>query len=258
MDSLFSVSHLNFKITLEEELFKIKDKSDYVKMVRKHKYIWVDQHTVIHQFIEFCKELKNKSKDGTYRTVINLHDYPIWLKFKVKYDTNDMFYEGYEKVEDEVVNDFKQMTEDDVPIQFKNAYYKKMLSSNHLVKSCIYDLYPSEIPTLVDYFGNYISDDDNFAIIYGVYKGLVKYKGVDAELLHKCFIANRLDDLIHTKYKHMQTGYYKKFIDNKIKIGKTCLLTGIDNSFTINDDSYCPDYETQSGYLKYMACTKEV
>ena len=47
MNSLFSTSHSDFKRVLEEELFEIKDKSDYVKMLKKYKYVWVDQRTVI-------------------------------------------------------------------------------------------------------------------------------------------------------------------------------------------------------------------
>ena len=128
MDSLFFTSHSDFKINLEEELFKIKDKSDYVKIVRKYKYVWIDQHSVIHQFIEICKELKNKSKDGIHRTVINSYDYPVWLKVKLKHSTNDIFYEGYEKVDDKVTSNVKQMSKNDVPIQYKNAYYTKILS----------------------------------------------------------------------------------------------------------------------------------
>ena len=39
----------------------------------------------------------------------------------------------------------------------------------------MYDLFPSDLPTLVDYFGKYINDDDNF--VFGIYGGLVKFKG---------------------------------------------------------------------------------
>ena len=132
-----------------------------------------------------------------------------------------------------------------------------MFSSNHLVECCVCDELPSLIPTLDDYFGKYINDPENFIIIFGIYQCLVKFKGVDKKLLHKCYLANRLDDLINIKFKHAPTGYYKKYINNKIIIGNTNLLSKKDNTFVINDDSYCPDCETQCGYLEYMMCTKE-
>ena len=58
------------------------------------------------------------------------------------------------------------------------------ISSKHLVKSCVYDLFP-----WFTNFGKYINDDGTFAIIFGIYQCLVKlFKGVGAEFLHNYFL----------------------------------------------------------------------
>jgi hypothetical protein len=55
---------------------------------------------------------------------------------------------------------------------------------------------------LVDYFGQpgRNLEEANMMIIMGVYEGLIKYKGVWVNLLKECYMANRLDELIHKKY----------------------------------------------------------
>lgn len=92
---------------------------------------------------------------------------------------------------------------------------------------------------MVDYFGDNIGNDENMNTILGVYKGL-SLKGITPEFLHKCFMANRLDELIHKKYTHQKSGYYKRFTDNNIVIGNTCLLPVPQEDFEIMDDNHCP------------------
>jgi len=91
-------------------------------------------------------------------------------------------------------------------------------------------------PVLVDYFGDNIGNDETINIIMGVYKGL-RLKGVSAELLHKCFMANRLDELIHKKYTHQKSRYYKGFVDCNIVIGKTCYLPDTPEDLGIYDEN---------------------
>ena len=112
------------------------------------------------------------------------------------------------------------------------------------VKCCMRDELPSEISVICDYFGKY--HDDRFVILFGVYQGLVKYKDVEADLLHKCMLANRLDELIEKKYSYKPTYYYKLFRDMNMKISKPC--TNKDMSFEIYDDDYC-SYCQHKGFI---------
>jgi hypothetical protein len=54
----------------------------------------------------------------------------------------------------------------------------------------------------------------------GLFKGLyimdVHYKEI-----YRCFLKNKLDDLIHIKYSINKSGYYKEFCEKQIKIGNT-------------------------------------
>lgn len=68
---------------------------------------------------------------------------------------------------------------------------------------------------------------DNITIFYGLYKGLYNY-GVSAKEIYRCYLSNRLDELIHTKYRVpwldpevWATGYYKNFCEKNLIIGKT-------------------------------------
>ena len=48
---------------------------------------------------------------------------------------------------------------------------------------------------------------------------------INKDIIEKAFKNNELDKLIHETYnKHGKTGYYQKFCNNNIKIGKTCLI----------------------------------
>jgi hypothetical protein len=46
---------------------------------------------------------------------------------------------------------------------------------------------------IADYFGFDNDNEDNYSIIYGIYEGLIKYKGISKLLLENCFMTNRLD-----------------------------------------------------------------
>ncbi len=110
------------------------------------------------------------------------------------------------------------------------------------------------VPVLADYFGRPLPnwEDKNVLTIMGVYEGLIKYKGVSEELLYQCYICNRLDELIHKKYKNNKSEYYETFVANKIEIGKTRLLEFDDTdsgeeeymmslkNLEIYDDNHCP------------------
>ena len=92
-------------------------------------------------------------------------------------------------------------------------------SSKHLVECCLLDLLPTNISTLVDYFGiDNVTDKEIFMIIFGIYQGLIKFKGVSENLLHKCCLSGRLNELIHKNFKFMPTRYYEKFCNKKLKL----------------------------------------
>ena len=106
-------------------------------------------------------------------------------------------------------------------------------------------------PVLHDYFG--IENDNYYGIIYGIYKGLIMYKGVSKQLIENCFFTNRLDELIHKKYTYHKSGYYENFCKNNIKIGNTYfnyLEDDENNKLIINTDDYCPSCDTIGYYTK--------
>jgi hypothetical protein len=126
-----------------------------------------------------------------------------------------------------------------------------------LCKSFGDDFIP-DIPVLIDYWGKNIDDDEITSIIYGVYKGLYR-KGITADLFHKCFLANKLDELIHKKYKHNSSGYYREFVKKNIIIGKTYydLRASEDKNddsdieeFEILDDNTCPSCYSENYYTQ--------
>jgi hypothetical protein len=78
-----------------------------------------------------------------------------------------------------------------------------------------------------DVVGNKMEFDFNITIFYGLYKGLYLY-GVSAKEIYRCYLNNKLDELIHTKYNHpwlkhgqYASGYYKRFCEKNLIIGKT-------------------------------------
>jgi hypothetical protein len=82
---------------------------------------------------------------------------------------------------------------------------------------CLRDQIPP-LPVLADYFGDAFLDEDKSNIVFGVYRGLVIRLGVKADLLENCFLSNRLNELVHAKYKYQPTGYYKQFCDARINL----------------------------------------
>jgi len=109
------------------------------------------------------------------------------------------------------------------------------------------------IPTTVlhDFFGKTnIENDDNINIIFGIYIDLIKSKGISVNLLNKCFLSNRLDELIHKKFTYHTSGYYDLFKKNNLVIGKT--FYGISNYdyFEINNDDYCSFCQIKGQYTK--------
>ena len=77
-------------------------------------------------------------------------------------------------------------------------------TAKELMKCCLSGVIPS-IPVIADYFGNAETEID-LIIVLGIYKGLVKYKSVNLELLNNCFHSNRLDELVHARYKTEPNG----------------------------------------------------
>lgn len=106
---------------------------------------------------------------------------------------------------------------------------------------------------IVDYFGIHNSDD-NYSTIFGIYEGLIKYKGVSKVLLENCYKTNRLDELIHKKYTYHKSKYYTEFVNKNIKIGETYLNLEVEDNEEdsrideILTDDYCSSCNT-IGYI---------
>jgi hypothetical protein len=103
---------------------------------------------------------------------------------------------------------------------------------------------------LACYFGiNNIADEEKKMILLGVYQGLVKCKGVRAELLSQCCLSGRLDELIERKFLHRGSGYYSKYKTMGMSVGIT-VPHPESFEFPIYDDDHCtgclsPGYFTQ-------------
>ena len=124
------------------------------------------------------------------------------------------------------------------------------MSSIHLVDCAYRDCLPSDIPTIIDYFGDF-TDEKTFSLLFGVYQGLIKYKNVTSDLLHMCFLSNPLDKLIHKKFTYIPSGYYQKFKDQNLIIGNTNFLnTNNKKTFEIYDDDHCPYCNTKGFYTE--------
>ena len=63
-------------------------------------------------------------------------------------------------------------------------------SASELVESCRRDLMDFSPPVFFDYFNSKFTGEE-IGIVYGIYHGLVIDKGVDEQLLHKCFMAKK-------------------------------------------------------------------
>lgn len=109
---------------------------------------------------------------------------------------------------------------------------------------------------LNDFFGDEPSDEE-YRIIYGLYEGLIKFKGISEEVLYDCFITNRLDELIHKKYTFQPSKYYKEFCDHNIVIGETFYVLSSDDDDEdevqkeeILTDDFCPTCSSDGFYTK--------
>jgi hypothetical protein len=70
------------------------------------------------------------------------------------------------------------------------------------------------------------NDNNTLAMFVGLYKGLY-IMSVSHKEIYRCFLKNKLDDLIHTKYSVpdiIRSAYYEVFCDKKIKIGDTFII----------------------------------
>ena len=94
-----------------------------------------------------------------------------------------------------------------------------------LEECCLANVIPS-VPVLADYFGvDNLNNEDNIIVILGLYIKMLNSWNIDKDIIENAFNNNELDKLIHDTYnKHGKTGYYEKFCNNNIKIGKTCLI----------------------------------
>jgi hypothetical protein len=88
-----------------------------------------------------------------------------------------------------------------------------------LINSITTNSHDLSSPVLIDYFGmNNINNTTSMNIIYNLYSSLINDKGVNVELLHNCYLTNRLDSLIHKKFTYNRTPYYSDFITMKLSL----------------------------------------
>jgi hypothetical protein len=109
------------------------------------------------------------------------------------------------------------------------------------MKCCLSGVIPS-IPVIADYFGNAETEID-LIIVLGIYKGLVKYKGVNLELLNNCFHSNRLDELVHARNKTEPNGDYLLFKARNLTLeSMTSRLLPLpkEEHMPIYNDDQCP------------------
>lgn len=86
---------------------------------------------------------------------------------------------------------------------------------DNIINDTIQDLHPAVI---CDYFGfKNIKYDDNIDIIYSIYNGLIKIKGISKKLIENCFFTNRLDELIHKNIFIINQNIIKCFVIKKYK-----------------------------------------
>ena len=120
-------------------------------------------------------------------------------------------------------------------------------TAQDLYNCCLRGEMPT-LPVIVDYFGD-AKGMKNRCTVLGVYQGLVKTKGMTVELLENCFKTNRLNELVHEKYKYRQSGYYRKFCEAGINLDtKSCLDPETEERMAILDDDFCPNCEKE-GYI---------
>lgn len=92
---------------------------------------------------------------------------------------------------------------------------------------------------LCDFFGEAINDNENIQDLFYIYKFLIQYQLVDKNLLHNCFLTNRLDELIIKKFEHISNKNTYKYFQNIYKIGSTYIgYSNVENLTIYNDN--CP------------------
>mgnify|MGYP006190555155 CR=1 FL=1 len=104
-----------------------------------------------------------------------------------------------------------------------------MTSSNALYSYCEGNggLHPSIICDLFGYL-NWSKQmrenrDDTMEMFLGLFKGLY-LMNVPYDEIHRCFLKNRLDELINTKYSINSSDYYREFCEKQIIIGNTFMV----------------------------------
>jgi hypothetical protein len=99
------------------------------------------------------------------------------------------------------------------------ALYDYFEHDGELYLAIIFDLFG---------YGNWTTSmkenkEDTLSMFLGLFKGLyimdVHYKEI-----YRCFLKNKLDDLIHIKYSLNKSGYYKEYCEKQIKIGNTFMI----------------------------------
>jgi len=111
------------------------------------------------------------------------------------------------------------------------ALYDYFEGNGNLIPSIIFDLFG---------YNNWTIDikenkNDILTMFLGLYKGLY-YMDVSYKEIYRCFLKNKLDDLIHIKYSINKSHYYIEFCEKKILIGNTFIIDNIDEE--INEQPY--------------------
>ncbi len=123
-------------------------------------------------------------------------------------------------------------------------------TSELLVEFRYLDLIPNNSTVMCDYFGrDNLKNEENINWIWGVYEWLVKNKGVSADDLHDALISDKLNELIHKKYKNQKSFYYNKFCELNLKVGTQIDVNDEDlDSDKIKDDNHCPNCGKEGYY----------
>lgn len=118
-----------------------------------------------------------------------------------------------------------------------------MRTSDLLVEYCNKSQIPKEPSVICDYFE--FGNNNNINLILNVYQGLVKYKGITSNTLDKALINNKLNELIHNKYKNIKSNYYNEFCEKKIIVGVNLETSDdegdCDSEYDNKDDNHCPN-----------------
>lgn len=125
-----------------------------------------------------------------------------------------------------------------------------MRTSLSLVSACRENRYPSRA-VFADYFGRCTTETE-VDIVCEVYKDLIFEKGVEEQLLHNCFLSNRLNELVHIKNKHAPTRSYVRFRMNNIDLTTHTCLDPIPSEewLQVLSDDHCPRCSSV-GYVTY-------